>query len=284
MSDRPTIVRLAAVLAAGCTLAGCVSQQRYDDTETSARGLQARNQELLQENQTLEAMIERKNEQIASLQSERGSLQQRVQGMNAEMAELQGDYSSLDDRLRTMGIGLNPATDRALRQLASQHPELIAYDASLGMLRFGSDLTFASGSDQVKAEAKEGLEQLARILQTSDATGYDIRVVGHTDSQPVGKSRNRFPTNRHLSIARAMAVGDALQSAGVPGDRIAIVGWGPHRPVVANNPKGGTAANRRVDIFLVTSTMGEFDRIGQERPADARSVDAAEDAREYPMK
>ena len=123
------------------------------------------------------------------------------------------------------------------------------------MVRFGWDLTFGSGSDEVKPEARDGLAQLARILQTADAGEYDIRVVGHTDSQKPGKSRNRFPTNRHLSVARAIAVGNALEGAGVPGERIEIVGWGPWRPVVANNERGGTAPIRRVEIFFLADAM-----------------------------
>lgn len=286
MPNPARILRLAAMLAATSTLVGCVSQERYDDTETSARGLQARNQELLQENQSLEAMLAQKNSEIANLQSDKALLTDRLDGVSSNMTTLRGDYSELDSRLRNLGIGLNPATDRALRQLAQQHPSLISYDANLGMVRFGSDLTFASGSDEVKAEAREGLSQLARILQTSDAGEYDIRVVGHTDSQKPGKSRDRFPTNRHLSVARAIAVGNALESAGVPGSRIEVVGWGPHRPTVPNNDRGGTAPNRRVEIFFVPSSESEFGS-GQDYqpvPSDARSVDANETQPEYPVK
>lgn len=284
MSIAHRITRLAAILACGSMLVGCVSQQRYDDTETTARGLQARNQELLQENKTLQATLNQKNAEIANLQSERSTLNQRVTGLDSAMTNLRGNYTALDTRLRNLG-GVDPATDRALRQLAQQYPDLITYDPSLGMVRFGSDLTFPSGSDQLKPEAVNGLQQLARILQTSDAGEYEIEVIGYTDNQRPGKSAARFPTNRHLSVARAISVGNALQSAGVPGERVLVAGWGEYHPVVANNSRGGTAANRRVEIFLVASDMGSYSDVTEVAPAttDAQP-DPAEERREYPMK
>jgi len=66
----------------------------------------------------------------------------------------------------------------------------------------------------------------------------------------------RFGDNRGLSLARARAVSEALQSAGLPGERIMVAGWGPHRPLVPNNPSGGTRENRRVEIFVVATTAG----------------------------
>ena len=38
------------------------------------------------------------------------------------------------------------------------------YDAARGMVRFSSDLTFGSGSDQVKSEAVNAISQLAGVL------------------------------------------------------------------------------------------------------------------------
>jgi flagellar motor protein MotB len=97
----------------------------------------------------------------------------------------------------------------------------------------------------------------------------------------VGKSAARHPTNRHLSAHRAIAVARALEQGGVPGDRIMIAGWGEYRPTAPNNPRGGTPANRRVEIYLVASTgdMGmSVDAMSAEEAAPA------EDRRRAPMK
>jgi chemotaxis protein MotB len=283
MSIAHRITRVAAILACGGMLVGCVSQQKYDDTETSARGLQARNQELLQQNKSLQQSLDQKNAEIASLQAEKSNLNQRVQGLDSAMSNLRGNYTALDNRIQRMG-GVDPATDRALRQLAQQHPDLISYDPSMGMVRFGSDLTFPSGSDQLKPEAMQGLQQLAQILKTSNAGAYEIEVIGYTDNQRPGKSAARFPTNRHLSVARAISVGNALQSAGLPGDRVLVAGWGEYRPAVPNNPRGGTAANRRVEIFLVASAMDGYSSSASDAVETSAQPSPAEERREYPMK
>ncbi len=263
-------------------LGGCVSQQAYDDTERSARTFEARNQELLDQNAQLEAMVGAKDQRIRELEREKAGLEDRIGTLSGDLRSVRGTVTELDQQLQGLRFGaVDPVTDRALRRLAQRHPGLIQYDASLGMLRFGSDLTFASGSDELKAGAEASLRELAQILQGIDAEGYDVHVIGHTDNQPVGKSRARHPSNRHLSAHRAISVARALQSAGIPGDRILVAGWGDQRPAVPNNPSGGTPANRRVEIYLVASTADaslSVDAMSGERATPA------EDRRRAPMK
>jgi chemotaxis protein MotB len=251
----PICLLTAGLLMAGLLPAGCVSQGEFDDAEMSARAQRARNQELLQENQNLQAMVRDKDERIASLERDKSRLNNRVTTLSSEVEELEGGLRGLDSRLQNWQFGsLNPATDRALQQLASRNPDLVKYDAEMGMLQFGSDLTFDSGSDVVKKSAMSSLDQLARILRTSDAGEYDVRIVGHTDSQKPSASRGAHPTNRHLAVHRAIAVAATLEKAGVPGERIEVAGWGEYRPAVPNNRSGGTAANRRVEVYLVPAT------------------------------
>ncbi|MCR9216115.1 MAG: OmpA family protein, partial [bacterium] len=200
------------------------------------------------------------------------------------------NLGDIENRLGNVSFGpaLDAQTDMALRQLASRYPDLLQYDAQRGMVRVASDLTFNSGSDSLRDGAQEGLRQLARTLSGSSASGYVIRVVGHTDSQPISNpaTRQRFANNRVLSVFRAIAVSEALQSAGFPGNRIEVAGWGPHRPAVANNPTGGTAANRRVEIFVVPMgdmPVGETSSdSGRGAPIPAEPAPAS--AQDFPIK
>src|SRR5690606_27443890 len=122
----------------------------------------------------------------------------------------------------------------ALVQLAQSNPNLIEFDPRLGMLRFRSDLTFASGSVAVSNDAKAGLAKLADILKSSSASSYEARIVGHTDNVPVSRAETkaRHPDNWYLSVHRSIAVMQELRSAGVPPVRLAVVGHGEFRPVV----------------------------------------------------
>ena len=81
----------------------------------------------------------------------------------------------------------------------------------------------------------------------------------HTDSQnPSANTQRRHPTNMHLAAHRAIAVRGTLRNQGVPASRMFVAGWGEHRPIIENNERGGTAENRRVELFLMRSTEGDF--------------------------
>jgi chemotaxis protein MotB len=137
--------------------------------------------------------------------------------------------------------------------LAAQYPNLLTFDPERGMLRFASDFTFALGSADLSASAQTSLAQLATILNTGTAANFEVRIVGHTDNVPISNpsTRAKHPTNWHLSAHRSISVGSALISDGIAPTRVQVAGCGEYRPIVSNPAKGGAAANRRVEIFLV---------------------------------
>ena len=104
------------------------------------------------------------------------------------------------------------------------------------------DVLFASGQATLKADAKKKLDSIARELN-GRYSGNDIRIEGHTDSDPIRKSK--WGSNEALSKARAEAVREYLQSKGVSGGRMSTVGKG------SSEPKGTKAASRRVDIIIL---------------------------------
>jgi type VI secretion system protein ImpK len=74
-------------------------------------------------------------------------------------------------------------------------------------------------------------------------------VTGHTDDQPSFSAR--FPSNWHLSQARAESVRALLAaSTGTP-DRFSAEGRGDAEPVASNDTPAGRAKNRRVEITLL---------------------------------
>jgi chemotaxis protein MotB len=256
------------IAIAGLT-SGCVSQQEYDKLYDTNQSLRSQNQEMT----NLLGTTESANSQ---LQGSAGNAQQVINGLRSEnttlrdqLAGSQEAFGRLEDRMNSLQIvHLDAATDRALTDLASQYPDLIIYDADRGMLRFASDLTFGSGSDSVQASASDSLTKLAEVLNSGSANKYDIRIVGHTDDEkPSANTQKRHPTNMHLSAHRAIAVRDVLGQGGIDWSRMSVTGWGAKRPLVANNKGKGTAANRRVEIYLVPSTMIEVEPATSEASA-----------------
>ena len=112
----------------------------------------------------------------------------------------------------------------------------------------GIKITFASGilfdidSDRLRGEAKDNLENLAKVLQKYKDT--EIMVQGHTDS--TGPDQH----NLKLSEKRAESVGQLLKSDGVQGGRITQSGMGEGHPVADNGSTDGRQANRRVEVAI----------------------------------
>jgi flagellar motor protein MotB len=75
-----------------------------------------------------------------------------------------------------------------------------------------------------------------------------VSIEGHTDSDPI--KRSSWGTNERLSEARAGAVRDLLENAGVSGGAIATVGVGSTQPLEPGSTTRAKSRNRRVEIFL----------------------------------
>jgi flagellar motor protein MotB len=109
---------------------------------------------------------------------------------------------------------------------------------------------FGSGSATVTATSQSTLKQVADLVKKQHPAGR-IRVEGHTDSDPIVKSRNHFKSNQELSEARAKAVRDALVSAGLDRGRFEVVGRGAANPVADNKTSDGKRQNRRVELVFL---------------------------------
>jgi len=206
----------------------------------------------------LRARLEEANLRIAQLEKSTSvdpRMLEQMKELEAENLALRENLAEFERMLQEVGpIGPLPVElDDALMELAEANSEMMSYDQELGMVKFQSDLTFDLGSVALKSAAASGLEELAKILNTPIAAGYEVRVVGHTDNVPIRRAvtRSKHPTNWHLSVHRSISVKDALSKAGVDEVRIGVAGYGMHRPVAANNANRGHEKNRRVEIFLL---------------------------------
>jgi len=107
-------------------------------------------------------------------------------------------------------------------------------------------LLFESGSAIVKPGAMTTLERIGRIVAAEHE--HPVQVEGHTDDRPIATSQ--YPSNWQLSGARAAAVVQQLNGAGVSGKRMSLAGYAAEHPIASNAMPAGRAANRRVEIIL----------------------------------
>ncbi|THB66959.1 MAG: hypothetical protein D6B27_05485 [Gammaproteobacteria bacterium] len=105
---------------------------------------------------------------------------------------------------------------------------------------------FRSGAAKVSKNYSRILKKIGNAL--IDIEG-DIQVIGHTDSD--GIHTLRFPSNWHLSIARAKAVTSQLTKIPELDGRIVTEGRGATEPLVENNSRTNKALNRRVEILIL---------------------------------
>jgi chemotaxis protein MotB len=111
--------------------------------------------------------------------------------------------------------------------------------------RIAAPVLFASGTASLKREDTGVLEELAGMIRKYP---YEVRVEGHTDDRPIATLF--FPSNWHLSAARAVTVASRLQELGVAPQRLGATGYGEFRPLDDNATPAGRERNRRVEIFL----------------------------------
>ena len=105
---------------------------------------------------------------------------------------------------------------------------------------------FDSGSAVVKSGGRPTLEEIGRIIDHEGT--HPVQVEGHTDDRPI--STSQYPSNWQLSGARAAAVVQQLNGAGVSGKRMSLAGYAAQHPVAGNATPAGRAQNRRVEIIL----------------------------------
>lgn len=113
------------------------------------------------------------------------------------------------------------------------------------ILRIEDRLLFPSADVTI---GNQGSQLLDRLLPALKAFDGEISVEGHTDSRTI--STAQFPSNWELSVGRATAVLRYLSRNGVTPGQLRAIGYGPTRPLAANDSEAGRAENRRVELVL----------------------------------
>jgi type VI secretion system protein ImpK len=115
---------------------------------------------------------------------------------------------------------------------------------------FKGDGMFSGGLDKLSPGSLAILDKVAAALQQ---VGGTVRVIGHTDNQPIATPE--FPSNMVLSEKRAKSVVTVLQAKGIDAKRLQAVGMGDTQPADSANTDAARAANRRVEIEVSGAAM-----------------------------
>jgi len=125
----------------------------------------------------------------------------------------------------------------------------VSIDAQAGTITvtLPNTVLFDPGKANLKKGTSTELNHIQSVLQ-QNYPNQQIDVVGHTDSDPIKKSK--WKDNWELSAQRALSVVRYLIARGVPKDKIRAAGCGAARPIASNATASGKANNRRVEIVV----------------------------------
>ncbi|OEJ64049.1 flagellar motor protein MotB [Magnetovibrio blakemorei] len=120
------------------------------------------------------------------------------------------------------------------------------------VVRFPDEVSFPSGSSDMKDEFLPILSKFLTVLQNSEG---QIIVSGHTDDIPI--STDRFHSNWSLSSSRAISVVQyILDHTNIKPARITVQGFADSRPLVPNDSAKNRAKNRRVEVTIQSVADG----------------------------
>ncbi len=135
----------------------------------------------------------------------------------------------------------------AIGEVLKKGGAMVTIDERGVTIHFLEKFMFDPGDDRIKPAALSVLDTLGFLLASIP---NNIRIEGHTDNTPIHNAR--FPSNWHLSVARALNVGYyLLQHYPIRPEKVAIVGYGEYHPLVPNDTPAHKAENRRVDIVIL---------------------------------
>lgn len=180
------------------------------------------------------------SQRIDELQSEKDDLGSRYAVSESERArliqernKLENARRSMEQRLRGTGVSV---------KIKEGHISVV----------LPSSVLFNSGQTKLKKAATSSLAKVCSVLK-KDFPNETIRIEGHTDSDPIKRTKLVYKSNWELSAARAATVLHYLtDSCHLDPKKLYLSGFGEYQPVASNKGKSGKKKNRRVEIVVLT--------------------------------
>ncbi|MEK6765823.1 MAG: flagellar motor protein MotB [Planctomycetota bacterium] len=192
--------------------------------------------------------------ELKSLRQEKISMSQRIEELQGERDDLDSKYN-LSEQEKAKLVEERDRLENARR---SMEEKLKGSGASVrikdGMISvmLPSSILFNSGHTKLKKTAEDSLTKVCNVLK-KDFPNEAIRIEGHTDSDPIKRTKNLYASNWELSALRAADVLHFLEDkCHLDPKKLYIAGFGEYQPIASNKDKSGKTKNRRVEIVVLT--------------------------------
>jgi outer membrane protein OmpA-like peptidoglycan-associated protein len=198
--------------------------------------------------QTAKAQADAQAQQAAAAQAQAQAQQSQAQAAQAELARQQAAQQAQQSEQARQQAENDKAQMRA-RMLQQLNQVLETKDTARGLIVSMPDVLFDTGKSDLKSTARERLAKVAGILIAYP--DIHVEIDGYTDST------GSLELNERLSQERADAVRSYLSSQGVNSSAITTQGFGPSQPIASNDTASGRQQNRRVELVVSGSSIGE---------------------------
>ena len=223
-------------------------KRAYSSAQGSNAELRRRTRDLGDENQDLQRRISDQKDQYDQLEERRSMAYDRL-GVDG-----QDGRSGGRDAYSSAYGGDSGGANGSLPVIDVRGAEVFR-DRDAVRIRLSNEQLFSPGRATLKSSAKRTLSQVSSAIRNNYA-GYLVGIEGHTDADPIRKSK--WKHNHDLSVQRAIAVYDYLkQDGGLSSAQLFVAGFGPNQPIASNTTTGGKAQNRRVELAIYPNrTLG----------------------------
>ena len=195
----------------------------------SGPGLETRVTELTRENEDLQ----RKN---TELEGQLAAADSKCQTLEREIAGRKG--GPLKSGERTNEFPLSDELEKSGVHVRTRGHETV--------IELPTDLFFSSGSATLNGGGEKALASVCAMVRKQHPSGI-LRIEGHTDSDPIRRTKAKFHCNFDLGFERAHQVAHYLIDKGkIDAHRVACESFGENQPLDSKNK----AKNRRVEIVI----------------------------------
>jgi len=198
--------------------------------------------------QTAQAQADAQAQQAAAAQAQAQAQQSQAQAAQAEQARQQAELARQQATQQAEQAESDKAQMRA-RMLQQLNQVLETRDTARGLIVNMPDVLFDTGKADLKPSARERLAKVAGILIAYP--DIHVEIDGYTDST------GSLEFNERLSQQRADSVRSYLSSQGVNSSAITTQGFGPSQPIASNDTASGRQQNRRVELVVSGSSIGQ---------------------------
>ncbi|WP_194850976.1 OmpA/MotB family protein [Nonlabens antarcticus] len=261
--------KVVGTLTIAALLVSCVSKKKYTELETNYNDTRSELLRTRVEKEDLEAKfaaietrVDRYNDKIASLQSDKEGM--LVTSNNGEFAVSEKNKKSMRRTLKNVSqeqlataVTLKDSLNLAISYKMSQRLKGandgknvdMKIENTVVMIQIADDLLFNDSSYRVGNKADDILSKIADVVNSEPS--LEILVEGHTDNRTV-KEGSYVKDNWDLSTERAAAIARRLSSKfNVPQEQLIVAGRSSFDPIVANDSKQNMAKNRRTQIVIM---------------------------------